>query len=594
MATSSPWSGLGMALAQASSIALLLAAYAATDALLRREQAYQLPRTLAGILGFGALCLVAQRPWKGLPLGGALAWFSAGVGFVLAWNAATRDYDLVRPGPGPLTRIAVVLSACLCLLSPLAVIVTAGLLSLRFRFWQHHASFPMRVLQCLVAYLLVAPLMTLPALLPSGPVEVGQVPAWELALASGFVILLCSLFVSHYFITFLAKLLLGPRPWSWALENRLHYLPASAYSWGFARFLPWTAWRKLILGIRDIEVPLQLLVFSLEFLVIGAGMHRGIAVALAFAFAGFHLGVCAVSGLLFWDWIATDLLLGLLLIHLPTGVASAAFGWAPWLLGILVLVLFPLRHKLWMPAPLGWYDSPFTQRVHYEVTTLDGRVFALTNDFMCPHERIYGKVHGCFAVSARVMTYHLGEVWKLPLRDALVAAGPHQARLESVRREYGIEPWSQQMTLDHMAYLRAYFSQLNAGSRKYALPRGLRLLKAPGDQLFYWATLPRYDGHLPVRRVTLRYREEYFDGTELVRLEDEIILEVRIPASPEASTWDTPPELSPQALDNYLLALGRGRLMDLPKATSRYTAGDDQCGESRARDAASSTAPRAS
>jgi hypothetical protein len=224
-------------------------------------------------------------------------------------------------------------------------------------------------------------------------------------------------------------------------------MASSAYSWGRPRFLPWPAWRKAIHALARIEVPLQAAAFILELLSPLAFLNPGSAIGFCLAWAGFHPGVFAVSGLLFWDWILTD----------------------------LALAVFPLRHKLWKPMPLGWYDSPFTQRIHWRVRGLSGKLYGLYNDFMCPHERLYGKVNGCFLAPCPVITYHLGEVWKPELRDAIRAA-------------------------NHAAYLRRFFSALNRGARKHVLPRPLRWLKAPGDQVSIGAICRAIGAGSPSRR----------------------------------------------------------------------------------------------
>ena len=38
-----------------------------------------------------------------------------------------------------------------------------------------------------------------------------------------------------------------------------------------------------------------------------------------------------------------------------------------WILFVTVLFLFPVRGRVWMPHALGWWDSPFTQKIDWSV-----------------------------------------------------------------------------------------------------------------------------------------------------------------------------------------------------------------------------------
>lgn len=557
-------------------LALLLSCYAVVDLILRGGALLKMPPWLSW---FSALALVGAAPfwpWQLTAGAGTVRWLAVAVAGFLSWNAATRDYDPVVPGPGGFTRICLIGSALLSAFSPAGLLLAAALLSGKFHFWQHHAAFPLRVLQALAAWVVLNTVCSwLPEAALLGAANRAELPR---ALLAGLALFLMILMVSHYVITALAKGFLGPRPWSWVLQNRLHYLAASAYSWGWARFVSWPVYRRLVDVVRHAERPLQVLVFSLEALSPLALLDQNAALAFCLAFAGFHVGVCLLSGLFFWDWILTDLALAWLVWSLPPEIAELTFGPVPLLVGCGVLVVFPLRHRLWKPMPLGWFDSPFTQRVHWLVTGLSGRTYGLYNDFMCPHERLYGKVHGCFVVPHAVLTYHLGQTYKLELRDELVRAGPNLDKLERVREHYGIRPRSAELTQRHQRYLEAFFCALNRGATKPVLPSWARWLKAPGDQLFYWGDLPRYRRQEPVLSVRLAYREEYFDGRELIRLIDEEVLCFAIPETASEGAA----EISPRELDDYLLGLALGRLIDLPGLGKDLLRADDQVGARRA------------
>ncbi len=546
-------------------VGIVIASYWLLDALLRRGH---WPRALARVglaspraaAGAWIATVILASPtlrWQNVDESLALRTLAATLCLPLAWSATTRDLEPGQPGGLLLGRLLLALSALAAPLSPVCLLISGYLLSGPLCNWQHHATLPMRLLLALMSFVAANAITS----------SLG----WPLP-ASALIFFAIVIQVSHYFITALAKGLLGPRWYSWVTENRLHYLAASAYSWGWARFLPFRTWSSVIGGLKRIRLPLQAGAFAIELLAPLALLDRGLCQALCLGWAAFHAGVFAVSGLLFWEWIAVDCGVVLVLARLSPEATRATFGPWPTALGLALLVALPLRHKLWRPMPLGWFDSPFTQRITWRVTGRSGKVYGLYNDFMCPHDRLYGKVHGCFLAPVPVLTYHLGEVWKLELRDAIVASRGKPERLDEVRRRYGIVPRSPDLVARHEAYLRRFFRHLNAGAKKHVLPPALRFLKAPGGQIYYWGDLPAYRGQEPVHLVTLHYREELFDGKELVRLREQQVLEVDVDEGPMPEVASEP---TPKELDDFLLGYAAGRLIDLPGFGGGYVQADD-------------------
>lgn len=512
-------------------------------------------------------------PWSGVPNGDVLRWLAFGLVAALAWKAATQDVDVVLGEAHWSERAILVLAVPLCVLSPAFAALACFLLTIPFRLWTHHSTLPMRLLQSVIAFLLSSAALRIPAVhsVLSSWLGAPLLGADAGSLAFFSVVML----VSHYVITALAKGWLGPQWYSWVADNRMHYLAASAYAWGWARFIPWPHWLKLIRFVQRVERPLQAFAFGLELLAPLALLDRWAAVGFCLGWAGFHCGVCALSGLWFWDWVLADLFAAGALAALPSSAVNGVFGPTPLLVGLLFMAAFPLRHKLWKPMPLGWYDTPFTQRIHWLVEGQSGSSYELYNDFMCPHERLYGKVHGCFLAPLPVVTYHLGEVYKRSLRDALVEAGPDLTRLAEVRERFGVDPRSAALAARHESYLRAFFAALERGARKHVLPVWLRWLKAPGDQLFCWGDLPRFVGQEPARRVRLVYRERYFDGSTIQLLTDQVVADYDLTSELGPQPGSAPNELTPKELDDHLLALAIGRLVDLPRFGGGYVRTDD-------------------
>ena len=511
------------------------------------------------VLGVAALAAPWWR-WEAVPDGEAVRLLGVALATMLTWKGATKDIDPVFGDRDRVARWLLVAAWLGSWLSPALLVPVALLASSPFALWEHHATLPMRILIAVVAWLL-------------GTAAAGAFGGGAFVDAAALVWFVLTIQISHYLITALAKIWLGPWPWSWVVDNRMHHLAATAYSWGWGRFVPWATWRRFIGVLRFGEIPMQAFAFGVELLAPFALVDPIAGVVFCCAWAGFHVGVFAVSGLLFWDWILADLAVAAMLLALPATTTAQAFGWVPLVAALVYMAALPMRHKLWKPIPLGWWDTPFAQRVHWVVTGESGARYGLHNDFMCPNERLYGKVHACFLAPRKGITYHLGEVWKRDLRDLIRAAGPDPERLDAIRATHGIQARDDALAANHVAYLKRFFHALNHGADKRVLPGWLGWLKAPGDQIFYWGELPRYRGQEPVRRVSLIYREEYFDGERLVRLCDEPVLDIDIDETAKDATCR--PEPTPKEIDDLLLAEANGKIIDLPDFGGGYVDSDD-------------------
>ena len=540
----------------AANLLLMTAGYWLADRLIRQEVFVRALGRL-GVRGERSIVLLIVLPlaaaapfwsWSAMPGAESARFLTGVVAAFLTWKAATKDIDLVTGESHGLARILAIGCAVGVWWSPAFGVATALLLTTPFALWEHHSTLPMRILLAAVAFLVLS----------TGLAGIAELMA-DAAILFWFVL---TIQISHYVITALAKGWLGPRWNSWHRDNRLHHIAASAYSWGWMRFVPWSSWRRVVHTVRRFERPMQAFVFAIEALAPLALLHPYLAVGMCVTWSSFHLGVFALSGLLFWDWILANLTVACAILLLPMGLTAEVFGPLQALVALLFMVAFPLRHRLWRPMPLGWWDTPFTQRVHWHAHGASGEAYGLYANFWCPHERLFGKVNACYLAPVPVMTYHLGEVWKHELRDALRAAGPDQAKLDVVRTEFGIEPRSDELAENHVDYIRRLFYELNHGAEKHVLPRWLRFLKAPGGQCFYWGDLPAYRGQENVAKVTLHYREEYFDGEHHLRLRDQKILEIPI----DDSCAETPRVRAPtpKMIDDLLLEHARGKLIDLP------------------------------
>lgn len=458
----------------------------------------------------------AVLPFLPLPIPGPFRWFIVVVTALLTWQGTTSDYDVTRPiAPQRRDKQLLLLFALVSALWPPALLTWLVAYCGRLRGWKHHAMMPLRLLKAYLAWFLVELLL--------GPSNSSA----ALLLVLGYVSL------SHYVKPAWSKARLGPRPWSWAWHNRTHYLTASAYCWGWARFLRPETVSRVLRRVRGADRPVNFLTMAVEAAGLIAFLDRQLFVTTLLATAAFGLAVALASGIFFWENIATNTALAITVALLP-GVGTAydsAFGWPAGLLALAMLLL-SAADLLWQPWHLGWWDSPFTARIHWQVETVSGATLGLYNDFMCPYEREFGRVLGYFLSSEPILHGHLGIVWDRRLRDLLVDADGEHDALQALKQTYGHAQTDEKQADEHVAFLTTMFTHLNSGAPKGPLPCSLRWLKAPGGQLYRWGDLPAHRGEEPVRRITIRYQERCYrpNTGEFALLTDDIVREIELPA----------------------------------------------------------------
>lgn len=547
----------------AARLLLLSLAYGLLDGLIRQEQlTLWLPRSPGGNpsapvtaqnpgtapnpahpspwperAGWSLLCLALSlvSDWNQVPQLAVVFPLAVGLCTMLTWKVVTEDLDPATRTHNLSARFLLV-GVCLSLWwSPALLPLALRLMTRPFILWRHHAILPIRALLATTAWLLLMPLtVRLPD--PIHP---------YMPDISTLIFFLLTLHSSHYLTPGISKAQSGKHWYSWMQEARIHYLTANAYAWGWMAFLPWPVWRGVVKGVKRVEHPLQIVSFLVEIGAPLALLSHELALAFCLCWSLFHLGVFALSSIWFWDWVGANGLLALAIVRLPETFSPFVFGLGPALVSLLFILLLPQKNRLWSAIPLSWWETPFTQRVTWQVHGESGRVYALTADFMCPYERLYAKINAFFLAPVPLLTFYLGTVWETRHRDAVTEAGPDPVKLDEVRQRFGVQPRSERLEALHINFIQHFFAALNRGARKHFLPSWLLWFKAPGSHYNYYGPLPAYRRQEPVKAVTLHFREVFFDGESLVELRNELIRRIEIPAQDFA----TPCEPEPTAQD---------------------------------------------
>lgn len=447
--------------------------------------------------------------WAGFDIHGMLRPLVLTATGIVTWRAITMDVDLVAGRTYTAQRFLMGL-AWLGIWFHAAFVVPLifiGVTWLRSNY--HHQHLALRTMIMFAACL--------------GGHSITQQVGPELGLATTsdatapvLFMMLC-VCASHYFVPGIAKLKLGPRWYSWMLENRLHAISISAYLWGWLRFLPEAKVISFVKRIRPFDRVFQVTTLLLEVGAVLMLFNQTSCLVLLTAYAVFHMSVAALSGIFFWQYIVVDLLLAWTVWTLPESVADSLFGVPQGLVAATILITFPRKARVWAPFKLAWWDTTFACRVCYEVSGQSGSRYGLYNNFMCPNERIFGQTYGdCISSDLRI-SGHIGETSRYECFKAINAAGQDVGALRTAKTDYGKSVYCAEREAVHDEHLKTFIHNFNAGHRKRVVPLWM---KAPGGQLFYWGALPSFTGQEPIAKLNIVYREYYFDGVRVTVVTD--------------------------------------------------------------------------
>lgn len=400
--------------------------------------------------------------WEGLDATLQLRNFVVFLSGIVTWKAVTEDIDLATGQKLFKERLMMLFSLVGTFFYPgfLFPLFFIGIICLKG--WYHHQVMVWRVLEVFLAYLFAVVIVNIIYRLLNSPVD-------QMTLASPFFLFLCMI-ASHYVGPGIKKMKLGKSWYSWAMDNHLHYLAASAYLWGWQRDQKAENRTKMIFLLKKTERILQFGALGFEFGWLLSGFNSTFTVILCCLGVVFHLLVFISSGIFFWQSIGVLGALTSVVLKLPSEMVSQLFNWQNGLLLAAILLLFPLRNKLWELNSLAWWDTPYIGRVHWEVIGESGKDYGLYNNFMTPHERFFGRHYSQFLVADKNFHRHLGEVFDLDLRDAIVSSSGDPNLLALCKEKWGKHKRNETLETMHDLYMIQFLGNFNHGKKRSVCP----------------------------------------------------------------------------------------------------------------------------
>ena len=357
-------------------------------------------------------------------------------------------------------------------------------------------------------------------------------PLWELLLlfviflaarsvaqsyrATDFLALALCQVAAMYFWAGESKLQTG-----WLAGERLAHLAAHAFSNGwrpgpYARALDDAAW---------LDLPLRVLTLALEMGALLLPLSRRFAPAFLGAAIVFHLGVAALTGSLFWPWIALDVLLLATIRRLPGDRPAAPL--APRGFAVAVVALAP-----WIFAPdrFGGMHAPLNVTYEVEAVGASGRTYPVGRNFFEPFDSLFAEAPFHWLDERPHLTDMLGYTEDRGVVEALEGAADARQTLE-IERVRGRIDRDPEAAARFDGLVARRFGALNAGTLRWPLP-----LDPPFPHTLLFTRLSdEYAGQEPVKEVRVHRRSTWHHAGRIELLSDEVVRSLSIPSAVETS-----------------------------------------------------------
>ncbi|MFN3230948.1 MAG: hypothetical protein ACE363_02180 [Alphaproteobacteria bacterium] len=194
--------------------------------------------------------------------------------------------------------------------------------------------------------------------------------------------------LGNYFWSGIAKLALGPAPWTWAVENQTQNLVVLAMAKGVLPSGHWPGFtQSLHDGFGSIVSLSNWFVLITQLLAVVAVLRVFWLRAASWAYDALHIGIYVFGGLFFWPWIWNNLSVYLAV----RGKTDSEIGWAPKFCCVVAILLGGtgvFGHSAW----LAWWDVTDVKINTVQVQAPDETWVDVPLSFFVSHS--YGVSHG--------------------------------------------------------------------------------------------------------------------------------------------------------------------------------------------------------
>ncbi len=409
---------------------------------------------------------------------------------MLAWELSTYDYNYYLNTPQYIDRILLVIFALLILWNP-GFILPFLILSLFYRSQFNYpiGGFPLMDKRVLFDILV----LMYTYLLLSAYVKEFRV--------SMLFIFLC-LIGSNYFYPGLSKLMASPHGYEWLFKNDLVNFFANMHQYGWLSNASTDTINALGKFLKKFGFLFKLITLCIELSGVLLLWKRKTAIPILILFASTHLAIFIFGGMIFWKWIAIDLVLFFIVLRNKNN--EAIFNKQNFLLSIPIIVL----SYIWFsPFPFGWFDTRVSQYMTYQVEDDKGNIYNLERNSMNPYHQLFQYDSFLYLVNENTLDIKpFGNTNKY--KEAKVLNSVSEEDLPGLIGKYGKNRYDSTKVKAYESFIKTYFANRN---KQIGVTFFLALLAAP-NHLYNGAPMPVYTGQERVKRFIVILNETHREG----------------------------------------------------------------------------------
>lgn len=426
----------------------------------------------------------------------------------LAWAFSTYEFNFYYNQGHYLDRLLLVILACLVLVNPIFAtlfVVFSVLVVSQFNYpeFLNYSWFDKELLFKMLLLFSIFNILSL----------------FVKFRPSHFIFLCLCLIGSEYFFAGMSKLAVGTRVIDWALKNQVHNLFVSSYINGWLTFIDRPTLLQIAGGMSILNIPLHLFTLAFELggtlLVLG----RRVSIIMLGGAILLHLGIFLSSGIFFWKWILLDLSLMILFWKYPHQINTHLFTRKNAILSLLVI----LAAYVFLPQTnAGWFDTRANNFYEFEAIDANGTVRPMARGIWAPYDIPFAQEYFFFLNDDKVLvgTYGTHRVFGIAV---VINRAESVDEIEGVWEEYGGSRYSESDARIFDDFVRRFIENANEhiGSPPLPIPH------AP-HHITTLAPENAYDSDVPIQTVRIRYVETFYDGENIIVLEDKVVREIEI------------------------------------------------------------------